>query len=227
MQVFSRIVLVAALAGLIGGLFVTAAQAVRVMPLIYTAETYEQAAAHADAGHSHEGEEAWAPEDGVERIGLTAVANVLAGVGFALLLAAAFAVRGGANWRTGLLWGAAGFLTFTLAPSIGLPPEVPGAEAAALGDRQVWWILTVAATGVGLALLLLGRRVWAAVAGIALIVVPHILGAPQPAEHGGSAPAWLAHEFVVAALITSLLFWLVLGGAAGFLYARFAASKAA
>jgi cobalt transporter subunit CbtA len=226
MQIFRQIVLAAALAGLIAGLCVTVAQGLRVTPLIYTAETYEEAAAHAAGAHTHE-DEAWAPAAGAERVGFTALANVVTGVGFALLLAAAFALRGGASARTGLLWGAAGFLTFTLAPSIGLPPELPGTEAAALADRQVWWWMTVAATGAGLALIVLTRRLWAAAAGLALIALPHVVGAPQPAHHGGVAPASLAHEFVSAALATSLFFWLVLGGAAGFFYGRFAASRAA
>ena len=55
----------------------------------------------------------------------------------------------------------------------------------------------------------------------------HAIGAPQPETHGGLAPDWLARDFVVAALVTSLLFWLVLGSLAGFLYGRFAASRAA
>jgi cobalt transporter subunit CbtA len=225
-------VLVAALAGLVAGLFDTAAQAVRVTPLIYEAETYEQAAVapheHEDAvaPHAHEAA-AWAPEDGAERIGYTALANVLTALGFGLLLTAAFALRGRADWRSGLLWGGAGFLTFTLAPALGLPPELPGSEAAALADRQLWWVLTVAATGVGLALLLLKRAVWAAALGVVLIVMPHVVGAPQPAAHGGLAPAALVQEFVVASILTSLLFWLVLGGSAGFLYGRFAARSAA
>lgn len=236
MDLFRRIVLVAALAGLIAGLFDTAAQALRVAPLIHEAETYEQAAGdaamheHADGdsvgGHEHAAD-AWAPADVAERIGYTALANIVTALGFGLLLTAAFALRGRADWRTGLLWGGAGFLTFTLAPSLGLPPELPGSEAAALGDRQLWWTLTAAATGVGLALLLLKREVWAAILGVALIVMPHVVGAPQPEAHGGVAPASLSHAFIAASIVTSLLFWLVLGGVAGFFYGRFAARSAA
>ncbi|MBX6323485.1 MAG: CbtA family protein [Rhodospirillaceae bacterium] len=227
MQAFRQIVLAAALAGLIGGLVATAAQIVRVVPLIYSAEGYEQAA-HAAVGHAHDdADEGWAPAEGVERLGLTAVANVLTGVGFALLLSAAFALRGRAGWRSGLLWGAAGFLTFTLAPAIGLPPELPGAAAAPLAERQLWWWLTVAATGGGLALVLLDRRAWAVALGLVLIVLPHVVGVPRSATPGGAAPPWMERQFVAAALATSLLFWLVLGAAAGFLYGRFAASRAA
>ncbi len=216
---FRRILFAAALAGLIAGVFATAAQSLRVIPIILEAETYETAAVL-----DHDPAHAWAPADGVERTAFTLVTNVLSGIGFALLLAAGFALAGGADWRRGLYWGAAGFAAFTLAPAIGLPPEIPGAEAAPLADRQLWWLGTVVATGGGLALIFLSRKAaWVAV-GVGLIVLPHVIGAPQPAAHGGLAPDSLARDFVVAALVTSFLFWLVLGAFAGFFYKRFAAA---
>ena len=223
---FRRILFAAALAGLIGGVFATAAQSLRIIPIILEAETYETASVlDHDPSQATAGEEAWAPDDGVERTAFTLVTNVLAGIGFALLLAAGFALAGGADWRRGLYWGAAGFVAFTLAPAIGLPPEIPGAEAAPLADRQLWWLGTVVATGGGLALIFLSRKAaWAAL-GVGLIVLPHVIGAPQPAAHGGLAPDNLARDFVVAALVTSFLFWLVLGASAGFFYRRFAAAS--
>src|SRR3990172_6570134 len=112
---FRRILFAAALAGLIGGVFATATQTVRVIPIILEAETYETTA---PAGHDLAGAvvepEAWAPGAGVERTAFTLVTNVLSGVGFALLLAAGFALSGGADWRRGLYLGAAGFVAFTL-----------------------------------------------------------------------------------------------------------------
>jgi len=224
---FRRILFAAALAGLIGGVFATAAQSLRVIPIILEAETYETAAvldhdpSHATTADSDADE--WAPGDGVERTAFTLVTNVLAGIGFALLLAAGFALAGGADWRRGLYWGAAGFVAFTLAPAIGLPPEIPGAEAAPLADRQLWWLGTVVATGGGLALIFLSRKAAPVALGVGLIVLPHVIGAPQPAAHGGLAPDSLARDFVVAALVASFLFWLVLGAFAGFFYKRFAA----
>src|ERR1700745_2045609 len=65
---------------------------------------------------------------------------------------------GTVTWRTGLFWGLAGFATFTLAPGLGLPPELPGTEAAPLLQRQLWWVTTAAATGGGMALLALTLR---------------------------------------------------------------------
>ncbi|MBI1209718.1 MAG: cobalt transporter [Azospirillum sp.] len=174
----------------------------------------------APPGHDH-GEAAWEPADGWERTLYTALADILTGIGFALLLAAAFVLSGRRiDWRSGLGWGLAGFASITLAPGLGLPPEVPGTAAAALLDRQLWWLATAMLTGGGLALVFLDRRVVASAIGIALIVLPHLIGAPQPVEAISAAPPALAHQFVVAATVSSLLFWLALGGLAGFFYER-------
>jgi cobalt transporter subunit CbtA len=171
--------------------------------------------------HEHESM-AWEPKDGFERTTFTALADILTGIGFALLLASAYAIRGGeVDWRKGLCWGLAGFATFTLAPSLGLPPEVPGTAAAPFGDRQIWWIATTAMTGGGLALLFFGRRAVWAVVGSLLLILPHLYGAPQPTEYKSAAPEFLAHQFVTAAVLTSLLFWLALGSLTGFFYRRF------
>ncbi len=234
---FRTIVYAALLAGVAAGLFAWALQAVRVVPIILEAETFEVAAERAGArqdghddgaahsGHDHvaaaaEAGAAWAPEGGLERTVFTILANVLVGVGFGLLLAAAFALRGGADWYLGLMWGLGGFVTFTLAPAIGLPPEIPGAVAADLFARQVWWLGTALATGTGFALLFLVRRLGAAALGAALIALPHLIGAPAPGEHGGFAPDELARDFVVATLVTDFLFWLLLGGLTGFFFGK-------
>ena len=130
---FRQIVFAAVLAGLIAGAFVTALQYVGVVPLILAAETYETGGTHehgaAPAGAEDE-DHAWAPAPGVERGLYTLATNILMAVGFALLLAAGFALTGHNGWRTGLCWGLAGYVAFTLAPAIGLPPEIPGAGAA-------------------------------------------------------------------------------------------------
>jgi cobalt transporter subunit CbtA len=226
---FRRLFYAALCAGLLAGLFATIAHQIGTVPIILKAEVYEEAAQHAAApAHAHdhaaaaEQPAAWSPADGAERIAYTLLADLLAGVAFALLLAAGFALRGGEiGWREGVFWGLAGFAAFTLAPGLGLPPEVPGTESAPLLSRQLWWLITAAATGGGLALLAFTRQaVWVLIAAI-LILAPHLYGAPQPAEHASAAPAALARQFVVTATIASFLFWLVLGAATGFFYRRF------
>ncbi|MFZ1430615.1 MAG: CbtA family protein [Geminicoccaceae bacterium] len=245
MALFRNIVFTAALAGLLAGMLVTLMQHLSTVPMILEAETFEVAEAaltpatgaehdhaagavhdHAGsgasdpAGHVHD-ESAWAPQDGFERTAFTLVANVITGVGFAMLLVAGYALRGQTiGWRQGLMWGMAGFAVFMLAPSLGLPPELPGMPAAPLGPRQLWWVLTAASTAAGLALLAFRRTPLLAVVAIALLVAPHLVGAPQPIDTETLVPEGLHHRFVVAVTVTSFLFWAALGVLSALLFER-------
>ncbi len=218
MPLFRTIVFAAAIAGLLSGVLLTVLQQFGTVPLIMQAEVFEEAvetavSTTATAGHEHHhGAEAWAPQDGLERTGYTLLSNIVTGVAFALLLVAGFAItRREIGWRQGLLWGCGGFVVFALAPSLGLPPELPGMAAAELGARQLWWVGTAAATAAGLGLLAFRRApVWAVLA-VALLVAPHLIGAPQPVEAHDHVPQLLAHRFVVTVIVTSFLFWLALG----------------
>lgn len=180
---------------------------------------------HGAADHDH-GAGAWEPRDGFERNAYTAAANILTAIGFALLLAGFFAVRSGAtgasiSWHEGLLWGLAGFAVFTLAPGLGLPPELPGVPAAPLLSRQIWWLAAVLATAGGLALIAFRRSVPAAIAGVILLTLPHLIGAPELANIETNVPSSLTHQFVTAVTVTSLVFWTLLGGLTSALFARF------
>jgi cobalt transporter subunit CbtA len=226
-----RILLVALIAGVAAGLVATLVQGARLWPLIAAAEEFEKAGAGA-GGHSHGDSAAphhhdWEPEDGFERIAFTALFNILAGFGFALLLNGALALRqavlrGAApDVATGAMWGLAGFTCFALAPALGLPPELPGMQAADLLDRQLWWAATALASAVGLGLLAFARpTVWKAL-GLVVPVVPHLIGAPHTHETGG-VPAELAAQFVAASLVAAAVFWIVLGALSGWLHRRLA-----
>ncbi|WJW75708.1 CbtA family protein [Thiohalobacter sp. IOR34] len=225
---FRRLFTAAAFAALSAGLLLTLLQQIEVVPAILEAETYEAAAggaahdhpAAADHGHG-ETEDGWQPEDGMERLLFTAAANLVIALGFALLLGAAITLRGtDPDWRSGLAWGAAGFVVFYLAPTLGLPPELPGTEAAALRDRQLWWTGAAAATAAGLALLVFGRGWIARAGGAALLALPHLAGAPRPEVHQALAPEALIDSFETAALLTNAAFWLALGGLYGFFHRR-------
>ena len=223
MAVFRRLVLVALCAGLLSGIFATAAHQIGTVPVILKAEMYEKAAEHQAASvQAHEHSAAWEPENGAERTAYTLIADILTGIGFALLLAAGLTLRGGeVTWREGLFWGLAGFAAFTIAPGLGLPPQVPGSDTAPLFERQIWWLVTAISTGGALALFSFTRRApWAILAAI-LIVLPHLYGAPQAMDHSAGAPESLARQFVVAVTIASFLFWLILGASTGYFFRRF------
>ena len=220
MAVFRRLVFAALCAGLLSGVFATVAHQLATVPLILEAETYEKSASRTSAA-AHEHSSAWEPENGAERTACTLLADILTGFGFALLLAAGLTLCGGeAGWRQGLLWGLAGFATFTVAPSLGLPPQLPGSEAAPLFDRQLWWLGTAAATGCALALIAFTTRArWTILAAV-LIILPHLYGAPEPSEQIAAAPAALTHHFIIAATVVNFLFWLILGASTGYFHER-------
>ena len=236
MDYFRSIVLLSAIVGAIAGIGMTVTQQVTTVPLILKAEVFEQAEeAKAPPAHAHESEEAgahehehgggWAPQDGFERAAFTLAANVLTGIGFALLLIAVSELAGGiADWRQGMFWGLAAFAVFTLAPGLGLPPELPGMPAAELGARQAWWVATVVCTAGGIGILVYGRLVLSAIAGVALLVAPHLAGAPQPLSHDSLIPETLHHSFVVAVVMTTLVFFMLLGGLTGYFRQRLVAT---
>jgi cobalt transporter subunit CbtA len=155
------------------------------------------------------------------RAALNVLTTVLVGAGFGLLLVGAIALSGREpDGREGIVWGLAGFAAFTLAPALGLPPALPGAAEADLAARQAWWLAAASGCAVGLALLVFGRNVWLAAAGIVLIALPHVAGAPAP-EGASTVPADLAARFAAASIVTGAVFWAVLGYLSGTLYARF------
>ncbi len=224
---FRRIVWTALIAALITGAATTLVQLFTTVPLIAKAETYEhgehgeseQEHAHAHAAHEH----GWAPSEGFERTFYTGLTTVLAAFGYALMLGACLSQVRTAGWRSGLLLGAAGFAVFQLAPALGLPPEPPGTPAAQLLPRQLWWLGTVIATGAAFAAWLYARKhskwIWLP-AGTALLLLPHLIGAPQASDARSAVPHELARDFAIAALATAALFWLMLGAVQGFLYGR-------
>lgn len=185
-------------------------------------KVHEQAHEHEqehEQEHEHGG---WQPEAGLERTFYTAVADVSMAVGYALLLAAIFTVRDApVNWRKGLLWGAAGYLVVFVAPSLGLPPELPGTTAAPVMLRQAWWLGTALATAISLALLAWARHPALKLAACVLLCVPHVVGAPQPPLHGSVAPESLARSFIVASAIANAVFWLALGALTAAFHKRF------
>jgi len=65
------------------------------------------------------------------------------------------------------------------------------------------------------------RSAPASFAGLILIVLPHIIGAPELEHIETNVPTSLTHQFVVAVTLTSLIFWFMLGGLTGVACAHF------
>lgn len=145
--------------------------------------------------------------------------------GFGLLLVVAYGLaeaRGAKiDARRGLIWGLAGFVAVQLAPAFGLPPELPGTIAAELQARQIWWVLTVAASIAGLAAVAFGTGPVVLIGGAALILAPHIVGAPHLDRYYGVAPPELAAQFATRSLGVAAMSWAVLGALSGWFWQRF------
>ncbi len=224
-----KLILTALVAGFIAGIVSFGIQQVKLSPMILHAEVYEDAAEqnqeqHHDAVASeehHHDENAWQPENGFERNAYRALADIGVGVGYALLLVGAIVLSGDkVNLQKGALWGVAGFAVFSLAPSFGLSPELPGSMAADLYARQIWWIATAVATAAGLAMLAFSRaNIWKII-GIVAIALPHIIGAPETEIMGGSVPPELNAGFAAASIGVAAVFWVVLGAVSGWFYGR-------
>ena len=215
---FKELLIAALWTGLLSGLLLTAVQQIQVIPTLLKAEVYEQNTSALT--ESHEQPE-WQPENGWQRTAYTAAANISLGVGFSLLMGAIMCSKARPdNWRIGILWGMAGYLSFFVAPSLGLPPEVPGTLAAKLEDRQSWWLITVLDTGFGLSLLAFALTRTNQFFGAVLLVAPHLIGAPQPEVAGSAAPDDLVQTFITATALANAIFWLAIGGLMGWFYKK-------
>jgi cobalt transporter subunit CbtA len=214
---------------------------------IYEQAASAEAAEHHQDAHEHSGEHAheheahehsasdWQPAEGTERTAFTALANVSLAIGFGLFLTAAFSLRvnnkketnnspvnsKAYDWRAGLLWGLAGYIVFFVTPSLGLPPELPGAQSAPLHDRQLWWLLTVLTSASGLYLLAFVKQLGYKALGLVLLASPYLIGAPEPLMHAATAVEALASTFIQATAIANAIFWLSLGMLVSYFYKIF------
>ncbi len=216
---FRNLVLSAFVIAIIAGLIFSAYQAVFITPIIISSEIYE--VIESTANHQVE---AWAPEDGLERHSWSFVTNFLLCFAYALVLMSIMTVKPSVNALKGLFWGGAAYIAIYVAPALGLPPEIPGMEAAYLEGRQSWWLFTVVITALALWLIAF-QSIINKVIGFVLIVIPHLIAAPQPELHGFvntdpvaiNALNQLWHDFILQTSIANALLWLVIGGISGYL----------
>ncbi|MDP9901173.1 CbtA family protein [Variovorax ginsengisoli] len=252
MMLFQRLIGSALAVAVVVGSVQTGVQLWQATPIIHAAERYEsqkiespaapaalstvpvQAGAHDHAhDHAHAAAPDWQPEDGAERTFWTWIANLLHAFSMALLV---LAVMGVCLWRgtpvrslpLAALVAAAGWLSTHFWPSLGLPAEIPGMDAARLGSRQGWWVLAAvsAALACGAVAGLRSPLRWPAAA--AVLALPLIVGAPHIAADpfaGFSAEAQTAlraldAQFVQATTWIAVSFWLSMALACGLAFER-------
>ncbi len=204
-------------AGVATGLLATLLQFAFVIPLLLEGELYETGARIHFAADGSPQSDAGAPGLGYEwgRHLMTLTFNVITFTAYALILAALFGfarLRGvEVTARRGVVWGLAGFVAVQFAPALGLPPELPGTITPEVGPRQVWWSLTILATAAALGLFAFTRGIVPVLAGVVLILAPHVIGAPHLDTYYGIAPPELAASFATRSLGAAAAAWVLLG----------------
>ncbi len=219
---FRNLVLSAFVVAIMAGLIFSAYQAFFITPLILSSELYEVA----EPASNHV--EAWAPADGIERHSWSFAANFLLTFAYAVVLMSVMTLKDSVNAVKGLYWGGAAYFAIFAAPALGLPPEIPGMEAAYLEGRQSWWLLTVVITLLSLWLIAFQSTV-NKVIGLVLLVTPHLIGAPQAEIHGFvntdpqaiEALTQIWYDFIVQTCIANALLWLLIGGLSGYCLEKF------
>ncbi len=221
---FTKILTSALFAGALAGFIASLLQLGFVQPVLLHAELYESGelvhfgaaatvSAHPDLG----GFDAL-------RDGLSIAFTIAIYCGYALILVAAMAMatqRGEVvTARKGIVWGIAGFVAVHFAPGFTLAPEVPGVAAADVYARQVWWFATVAGAAVALWLIAFGRNWGAWAMAAALLLAPHIIGAPEPEQFTGPVPTEIGALFASRAFGVGLAAWVLVGLFAGYFWHR-------
>ena len=214
---FKNIFVSAVVCGAIAGVLATVMQMLLVTPLLMEAELFE-------TGQSMHFITDGSPESPIKHVDIwedpyrhlmTLCFNLVTftGFGFILIAAMAFFQKRGFSLSKaeGIVAGVSGFIVFQLAPSVGLPPELPGTIGVTVGLKQTWWIITILSTTVGILLLFLDKHKVVSGAGIVFITIPHLIGHPKLETYFGVAPPELAAEFASRALAVSLIAWIILG----------------
>lgn len=214
---FKNIFVSAVVCGAIAGVLATVMQMLLVTPLLMEAELFE-------TGQSMHFITDGSPESPIKHVDIwedpyrhlmTLCFNLVTFTGFGFILVAAMAFfqkRGFTLSKAeGIVAGVSGFIVFQLAPSVGLPPELPGTIGVTVGLKQTWWIIAILSTTVGILLLFLDKHKVVSGVGIIFITIPHLIGHPKLETYFGVAPPELAAEFASRALAVSLIAWIILG----------------
>ncbi len=228
---FSRILAVTIVAGFLAGLSGAVIQHFKTTPLILLAESYqqqhnsEQTDAKASHSHDHGDDDVWMPENGFERIFYTFMTTSLIAIGMTMLLIGAMLLSNvEITIKNAMIWSVFGFISTGLAPAFGISPELPSFAASDVSMRQIWWIATVILTSTGSWFAFQLTRKWSVMLGCALIVLPHIIGAPVSHEFTHVVPAEIAGQFVANSLVTYAVIWMLIGYSLGYFWQMWSSS---
>ena len=220
---FKKIITTALFAGFIVGVVSALLQLIYVQPILLHAELYETGSlTHFGENNSHGAHNNSAFD--FQRNGLSILFSALIYSGYALILVSLIAYASSLNLKIdnvrSILFGVCGFFAVQLAPAFGLPPELPGAAAAELFPRQIWWFFCVLVTILGIWIVSFSQKIPYVLIGIIIILVPHIVGAPEPEFFVGPTPPELASHFASRTLALGAASWVLLGYLSGYFWRK-------
>mgnify|MGYP001423965872 FL=1 len=220
---FKKIIITALFAGFIVGVVSALLQLIYVQPILLHAELYETGSLTHFGENNSQGAHYNSAFD-FQRNGLSILFSALIYTGYALILVSLIAYASSLNLKIdnvrSILFGVCGFFAVQLAPAFGLPPELPGAAAAELFPRQIWWFFCVLVTILGIWIVSFSQKIPYVLIGIIIILVPHIVGAPEPEFFVGPTPPELASHFASRTLALGAASWVLLGYLSGYFWRK-------
>ena len=220
---FKKIITTALFAGFIVGVVSALLQLIYVQPILLHAELYETGSLTHFGENNSQGAHHNSAFD-FQRNGLSILFSALIYTGYAIILVSLLAYASSLNLKIGnvrsILFVVCGFFAVQLAPAFGLPPELPGAAAAELFPRQIWWFFCVLVTILGIWIVSFSQKIPYVLIGIIIILVPHIVGAPEPEFFVGPTPPELASHFASRTLALGAASWVLLGYLSGYFWRK-------
>ena len=222
-KMISRIVTSAVFAGAAAGLIAALLQLAFVQPVLLHAELYETGQLVHFGGQVNSATPDLPGLD-LMRDGMSVLFTMFIYCGYALILVALMSTADQSgmaiNAKSGMIWGLAGFVAAHLAPAISLPPEVPGVAAADVQARQFWWFATVAMAAAAMWLLAFRFNLIGIAAAAVLLLLPHVIGAPNPDSFTGPVPTEVGALFAARALGIGLAAWIILGAFCAYFWTK-------
>ncbi|MED5578513.1 MAG: CbtA family protein [Nitrospinota bacterium] len=215
---FQRIIFSASIAGLLSGILLTFLQHVWIIPIIRNAEKLEIKSAHNTKNTHHNKHVNGRMFSNPNYKSL--IANTITSIAFALLMISSGGFVKNFDAKRGLFWGIAGFIIFSLMPSIVITPKLPGDISLPLSEHNMLWILTTTCTAIGLLFIIFFDKNSAKFFGLVVILFPHLVSYSFFEIKLTGELEILQEKFHLATLIISLIFWSFLGITSGYFFKK-------
>ena len=215
---FQRIIFSAAIAGLLSGFLVTLFQQIWITPIIRNAEKYELKEVQNSRNDHHKNH----TDKHIlsKPIFKTFIANTITSISFALLMISSGGFVKNFDTKRGFFWGIAGFIIFSLMPSIAIAPKLPGDISLPLSEHNLLWLLTTTCSAIGLLLIVFSKKNSIKFLGFIIFFLPHLASFSISEFKLVGDLKIIQGKFHTIILITSLIFWSFLGTTSGYFFKK-------